>query len=155
MDFRVDQSRGLHFIYVLPYSDRHLLVESTMISTHIEDKDWYRSAITGWLAERNMQVQSKVREEFGVISMATVAPHNSEINHIGTAGGAVRLSSGYAFSTIQTQMSALAKSITVGSPHLPKAFSKGLIFMDKVFNRALKAQARPWCEFIYGNSKSA
>lgn len=154
MDFRVDQSRGLHFIYVLPYSDRHLLVESTMISTHIEDKDWYRSAISGWLAERNMQVQSKVREEFGVISMAAVAPHNSEINHIGTAGGAVRLSSGYAFSTIQTQMSALAKSITVGSPHLPKAFSKGLIFMDKVFNRALKAQPDQGVSFFMATARA-
>lgn len=140
MDFRVDQSHGLHFIYVLPYSDRHLLVESTMISTQLEDKDWYRNAISQWLAERNIQIQSKLREEYGVIPMAPVQPQNTEIASIGAAGGAVRLSSGYGFSTIQTQMAALGESIAAGEYRVPTPFSKRLIFMDKVFNRALNAQ---------------
>lgn len=140
MDFRVDQSRGLHFIYVLPYSDRHLLVESTMISNQLEDKDWYRNAISQWLADRNIQIQSQLREEYGVIPMAAVQPQNSQVVNIGAAGGSVRLSSGYAFSTIQTQMATLAEAISAGKCEVPAPFSGRLIFMDKVFNRALSAQ---------------
>jgi len=141
MDFRVDQSRGLHFIYVLPYSDRHLLIESTMISTQLEDKDWYRNAIKQWLTDRQLEIESELSEEYGVIPMAAVQPHNAKVNNIGAAGGAVRLSSGYAFSTIQTQMTLLAASITEGQRTVAKPFSKRLIWLDKVFNRALSAQA--------------
>ena len=140
MDFRVDQSRGLHFIYVLPYSDRHLLIESTMISAQLEDKDWYRDAIKKWLTDRKLEVESQLSEEYGVIPMDTVEPQNSKVNNIGAAGGAVRLSSGYAFSTIQAQMSLLAASITQGDREVERPFSKGLMFLDKVFNRALSAQ---------------
>ena len=140
MDFRVDQSRGLHFIYVLPYSDRHLLIESTMISNQLEDKDWYRSAIKRWLSEHGLEVESQLSEEYGVIPMAKVQPQNPDVNNIGAAGGAVRLSSGYAFSTIQAQMTMLAASIAAGTRTPTKPFSKVLIFLDNVFNRALNDQ---------------
>ncbi|MEC7278744.1 MAG: lycopene cyclase family protein, partial [Candidatus Thermoplasmatota archaeon] len=33
MDFRVDQSHGMHFIYLLPFSKTRALVESTIFST--------------------------------------------------------------------------------------------------------------------------
>ena len=35
MDFRVDQSHGMHFMYVLPFSPTRALLESTMFSTQI------------------------------------------------------------------------------------------------------------------------
>jgi lycopene beta-cyclase len=140
MDFRVDQSRGLHFIYVLPYSDRHLLVESTMISNQLEAKDWYRNAISQWLADRNIQMQSQLREEYGVIPMAALQPQNTQVLTVGAAGGSVRLSSGYAFSTIQAQMATLAEAISAGEREVPAPFSRRLIFMDRVFNRALSTQ---------------
>ena len=142
MDFRVDQSRGLHFIYVLPFSDSHLLVESTMISTQLEDKDWYRNAISQWLDDQNIQVQSKLREEYGVIPMTAVPSQQDGVARIGAASGAVRLSSGYAFSSIQAQMAILSKSIAAGDRQVPRPFSRSLIFMDKVFNRVLKTQPR-------------
>lgn len=142
MDFRVDQSRGLHFIYVLPFSDSHLLVESTMISTQLEDKDWYRNAIRQWLNDQNIQVQSKLREEYGVIPMTAVPSQQDGVARIGAASGAVRLSSGYAFSSIQAQMATLSSSIAAGDRQVPRPFSRALIFMDKVFNRVLKTQPR-------------
>ena len=52
----------------------------------------------------------------------------------------MRLSSGYAFSTIQAQMTMLAASIAAGSRIPIKPFSKVLIFLDNVFNRALNDQ---------------
>lgn len=154
MDFRVDQSRGLHFIYVLPYSDRHLLVESTMISNQLEDKNWYRNAISQWLADRNIQIQSQLREECGVIPMSAAQPKNAQTANMGAAGGSVRLSSGYAFSTIQTQMAALAEAISTGERKVPEPFSKRLIFMDKVFNRALSAQSDHGAKLFMATGKT-
>ena len=41
MDFRVDQSKGMHFIYLLPYSATEALVESTLFSTELVDEEFY------------------------------------------------------------------------------------------------------------------
>ncbi len=140
MDFRVDQSRGLHFIYALPYSNHHMLVESTMISLRQEEKDWYRSAIQQWLEQRNIKISSVLREECGVIPMTPVGERGADRSAIGAASGAVRLSSGYGFSSIQSQMTELARSISADEYIVPEPFSKRITFMDKVFNRALMAE---------------
>lgn len=140
MDFRVDQSRGLHFVYVLPFSDRHLLIESTMISSKLEDKDWYCQAMTQWLETQNIAIEETLREETGVIPMDTVAPIDSNIACIGAASGAVRLSSGYAFSGIQTQIAKLAQGISAGDYRVPAPISPGLVRMDRIFNGVLMAQ---------------
>ncbi len=48
MDFRCDQSRGIHFIY-LPFSKRKALVESTMFSKTVENKEFYSDEISKYL----------------------------------------------------------------------------------------------------------
>lgn len=140
MDFRVDQSRGLHFIYVLPFSDDRLLIESTMISKTLEDNDWYLGAIHQWLAEQNVEILEVIGEERGVIPMDKVQPIASDLASIGAASGAVRLSSGYAFTNIQAQISALAAGIRAGQYAVPAAISPSLIRMDKIFNAVLLAE---------------
>ena len=45
MDFRCDQSRGIHFIYLLPYSPAEALVRSTMLSTKRQSDEFYAEAI--------------------------------------------------------------------------------------------------------------
>jgi lycopene beta-cyclase len=140
MDFRVDQSRGLHFIYMLPFSDRRLLIESTMISSHLEDKEWYRQAIKQWLQDRDIEIEEKLREEAGIIPMQTVIPIDNDIASIGAASGAIRLSSGYAFTGIQTQIDQLAQRISLGNYTVPTPISPTLIRMDKIYNRVLMAQ---------------
>jgi lycopene beta-cyclase len=140
MDFRVDQSRGLHFIYMLPFSDRRLLIESTMISNNLEDKVWYRQAIERWLREQNIEIEQNLREETGVIPMHAVTPLDKNIAGIGAASGAVRLSSGYAFTGIQAQIVKLAQCISAGQYSVPKPISSTLTRMDKIFNRVLLSQ---------------
>ncbi|MDG1199172.1 MAG: FAD-dependent oxidoreductase [Porticoccaceae bacterium] len=140
MDFRVDQSRGLHFIYVLPFSDRQLLIESTMISTQLEDKDWYRQAMVAWLESQDIEIEQTLREETGVIPMDTITPADSQIACIGAASGAVRLSSGYAFSGIQAQIAKLAQGISAGDYSVPPPISPGLVRMDRIFNAVLMAR---------------
>ena len=51
MDFRCNQSRGLHFIYVIPFSKKKALIESTLFSKNVEDRKFYLSAINSYLKE--------------------------------------------------------------------------------------------------------
>ncbi len=154
MDFRVDQSRGLHFIYVLPFTDRRLLIESTMISEKLEDKDWYRRAIMQWLQEQNIQIEENLGEEAGVIPMQRVIPLDPNIASIGAASGAVRMSSGYAFSGIQAQISKLAQNIHTGEYSVPVPISPALMRMDKIFNGVLMAQPELGVEMMMGTAKA-
>ncbi|MDG0969842.1 MAG: lycopene cyclase family protein [Porticoccaceae bacterium] len=142
MDFRVDQSRGLHFIYALPFSNHNLFVESTMISRQLEDKDWYRQAISEWLCNQGIEVEELIREEIGVIPMEDVTKASSNESKIGAASGAVRLSSGYAFSAIQIQMATLAKGISKGNFVIPQTTSGFLNTMDNIFNSVLLSESR-------------
>jgi lycopene beta-cyclase len=140
MDFRVDQSRGLHFIYALPYSDREILIESTMISTSLEPEDWYRQAIDQWLDQHGIEIETIVRQESGIIAMHSSLPIDSNLACIGAASGAVRQSSGYAFTNIQSQISQLVAGIEKGEFEVPKPLSSLLNYMDKIFNGVLVAQ---------------
>ncbi len=137
MDFRVDQTRGLHFIYVLPFSSTHLLVESTMISQSLEPQSWYRNAIDRWLNERQIIVKSYLSEEVGVIPMDEVISRDKKIPTIGAASGALRRSSGYGFSYIQKQASCLAQQINQENYNVPEAISERIVLMDMIFNRVV------------------
>ncbi len=137
MDFRVDQSRGLHFIYVLPFSSTHVLVESTMISQSVEPRNWYRNAIERWLNEREIMVESYLSEEVGVIPMDEVIPCDKNIPTIGAASGALRRSSGYGFSYINQQASKLAQQIKHNDYNVPNPISKPIVLMDSLFNRVM------------------
>ena len=140
MDFRVDQSRGLHFIYALPYSDHQMLVESTLISATVEPQDWYRNAIEQWLQEHSIEVAEIINEEMGVIPMdSLITDPTAEplAAPIGAASGAVRRSSGYAFQHIQQQTMQLAAGIAQGNMAVPTPIPSRLTVMDKIFNGVL------------------
>ena len=148
MDFRVDQSRGLHFVYALPFSDHHLLVESTVISNTLEPSEWYRTAIETWLSDNNIDVKEIISEEMGVIPMDTLVTEQSateakfcgQVSPIGAASGAVRRSSGYAFQHIQQQTTELAEGIAHGRMAVPTPISSRLTMMDTVFNGVLNSR---------------
>lgn len=148
MDFRVDQSRGLHFIYALPFSDDCLFVESTMISTSLEPIDWYKTAIDQWLKDHSIEIASITREEHGIIPMHETIAEDNALSRIGAASGAVRLSSGYAFTHIQRQITLLAEGIEKGEFHVPQVISGTIDQLDKIFNRVLVAKQKLGVELM-------
>ncbi|MFL2530709.1 MAG: lycopene cyclase family protein [Porticoccaceae bacterium] len=139
MDFRVDQSKGLHFIYALPFSERTLLIESTMISATLEPKEWYKQGIYQWLDDQSIEIEEITREEYGVIPMHETTPEDTKLMRIGSASGAVRLSSGYAFTNIQAQISQLAANIERGEFSVPQVISSNINQLDKIYNSVLIA----------------
>ena len=125
MDFRTDQSQGMHFIYLLPFSEREALVESTLFSPARCADEFYRKAIDTYLRDivgvRRYQV---TREEKGGIPLGMLPRRDPAIVGLGSNGGAIRPSSGYAFVFIQKQIQALIASlrqgkVTVTVPHRP------------------------------------
>ena len=137
MDFDVDQYNGLHFIYALPFSERRLFVESTVISKELNQIEWYENQIKLWMNNKNLDYLKKISSEKGVIPQGKIEYKNQSIHHIGARGGAVRLSSGYAFHNIQSQVGELANNIRNDCYDVPVAMNKFVTFMDEIFNKVL------------------
>lgn len=124
MDFRVDQSHGMHFIYLLPFSPTEALVESTLFTPQTLAEDVYLAAIHDYLTDHcGLDEFETLRRERGVIPLGRLDRHDPAIPGIGGNGGAIRPSSGYAFIFIQRQIDrAIAAAQATGrlavvSPH--------------------------------------
>jgi len=105
MDFRIDQNNEHRFCYVLPLSDRKALVEVAIFSNSHLTNDGYDEIIEDYIKEYVSKSQYLILEkEYGIIPMTNYPfwNHNKgKLFHIGTAGGAVKPSSGFAFKRIQ------------------------------------------------------
>ena len=115
MDFRVDQSRGMHFIYLLPFSSTEALVESTLFSPERLEEGFYLDAIKGYLgAHHGLHSFETLRRERGVIPLGRLPQRDPKIAGIGGNAGAIRPSSGYAFVFIQKQIDRAIKEVRQG-----------------------------------------
>ena len=142
MDFRCDQSRGVHFIYYLPFTQRRALVESTLFSPSLVSEDFYDKAIKHYLANHLGCTDYTIeRRERGVIPMASLQQHDSDLTGIGANGGAIRPSSGYAFSFIQKQIDQISSNAKPGKPlRVKKPHSRFELLMDQIFLRVIGRQ---------------
>jgi lycopene beta-cyclase len=105
MDFRVSQTNGTTFMYVLPTSTTEALIEYTLFTPMVLEKETYDTALKKYIKEElKIENYSISHEEFGVIPMSLAKfkknPGKNIIN-IGTAGGFTKASSGYTFQFIQ------------------------------------------------------
>lgn len=108
MDFRTEQEGQTRFFYVLPLSENKALVEFTIFSSTLLNKNAYEKTIKEYL-NRQLNIQSYTieEEEYGIIPM-TDAPFpkhsSSHIIPIGIRGNAAKPTTGYAFIRIQEQV---------------------------------------------------
>lgn len=120
MDFRIDQKGEARFLYVLPESSNKALVEVAIFSNNILNQSDYDQILTDYIDKYIKPDDYSIEEEeFGIIPMTTYPfhKHNSKlITNIGTAGGIVKSSSGYAFRRIQQHSDQLVKCIISGRP---------------------------------------
>ncbi len=142
MDFRCDQTRGMHFIYCLPFSDQEALIESTLFSPELAPADFCHAAIISYLKRICHLSSFEIsRRESGVIPLGVLGRHDPGLVGIGANGGAIRPSSGYAFSFIQKQIdhavshAVACKPLAVRVPH--SAFE---LWMDRIFLAVLRRQ---------------
>ncbi len=153
MDFSVssaaDSEAGrVHFIYVLPLSDRRALIEDTWfvsVSDACNDVD-YQSQIKHYLKRRyGLENYRVVHREEGALPMdPALRPSalTSRIVKIGAGGGMARASSGYAFFETQRACDAIADKLmaqfpVLGEFSLPRWRGDISYWMDAVFLRVL------------------
>jgi lycopene beta-cyclase len=130
----------MHFIYCLPFSARNALVESTLFSPELAPEPFYDAAIRRYLKEIvEIDDYRITRHEKGVIPMATLSQRDPNLTGIGANGGAIRPSSGYAFSFIQKQIDQIINSAKPGQPLTVKTpHSRFELFMDVIFLRVIR-----------------
>lgn len=126
MDFRVSQSSGTAFYYVMPFSSNRALVEYTLFSEALEPEENYVTAlkeyISATLGVKEFTIES---EEFGVIPMTNrkFPERTNNILYIGTAGGNTKPSSGYTFQFIQKHSTRIINALlTKNNPFGSRAF---------------------------------
>jgi lycopene beta-cyclase len=140
MDFRIDQSNGTAFCYVLPFSSRKALVEYTLFSTELLEQKQYENSLQKYIKEHlKLPSFQAIEKEFGVIPMTNYKfpPRQNNIINIGTAGGQTKGSSGYTFNFIQKHSKAIVDSlVNNGKPFIsssPVRFN----FYDSVLLKVL------------------
>lgn len=144
MDFRVSQSDGACFVYVLPLDERHALVEYTLFSGALLEPSAYDDGLLQYMQSNWPGVGFSVEEtEFGVIPMTTrgFPWFDNGMFQIGTAGGQTKASSGYTFQFIQKQSAAITTAIQKGTlrPESPLGKpSSRFRFYDKVLLTVLE-----------------
>lgn len=114
MDFRVPQSRGTTFAYVLPFSETKAMVEFTLFTKAVLTGEEYSKALRNYMDEvLKIEEYKIIEEEFGVILMTTRKFDFWSGNsfNIGVAGGQTKASSGYTFQFIQKQSEAITKCL--------------------------------------------
>ena len=145
MDFRVSQERGLHFMYVLPFSPTEALVENTYIQLWDSEEvgaEQHRHEIGAYLGEHYIQANfTTEREETGAIPMTTqpFPRRDGRAFFIGTPGGCSKPSSGYTFTRIQSQCRQIADAVLAGTleTYSGTPGSARFRFFDTVFLQAL------------------
>ncbi|MBN1440448.1 MAG: hypothetical protein JW929_13650 [Anaerolineales bacterium] len=125
-DFRTPQDGAMRFFYVLPGSARRALVEYTLFSPSVLAEADYQAAIRTYLREvLGVDRYEVVATEFGVIPMTDYRFPRRLGRHvlaIGTRGGRVKPSTGFAFRRIQADTANIVRSLERhGDPfHIPR-----------------------------------
>lgn len=135
------------FNYVLPHSDRHALVEVTVLASKPWSSESLMPELHRLLAQRGWLGAEVLRTEYGQLPMGLPeAPEDSakqsragkQLLIAGTRGGALRPSSGYGFQRIQRWAQACAKQYVVSTTLSPASKGYWLPHMDKLFLAVLK-----------------
>jgi len=146
MDFQCAGPEGIRFVYVLPIDAHTALVEDTWLVPSGKAPEFADGKILSYATEHLGKAHWQVRHrEEGNLPMGSSKPAFTASKRIiawGTAAGAVRSSSGYAFSRIQAASEQMAAAWQrTGRPD-PAAVhgSRLLDWMDRVFLRAMTDQ---------------
>lgn len=115
MDFRTAQPGHTRFFYVLPFSETEALVEFTLFSDSLIEKEIYRNELKDYIAEKlGLSGYEITEEEYGVIPMTDLLPDphpSAHVFRLGTVAGAAKASTGYAFLNIQQQAAHYSRAI--------------------------------------------
>jgi lycopene beta-cyclase len=143
MDFRTPQPAcGMSFGYVLPHDATTALVEYTEFSRRRLDEAGYEERLGDYVRRRVGGVPVEVVDiEDGAIPMTDAGyarRAGRRVVRLGSAGGATRGSTGYAFAAMLRQARWVAAALRDGrDPMPPRAYPRRHRWMDAVLLRAI------------------
>lgn len=96
MDATVEQIDGYRFMYLLPFSDREMLVEDTYFSDspHLSEKE-ITGRIDAYIQDKGWDAYTIVRREKGVLPMMMATDRNDDSAKIGLGGGFAVAATGF------------------------------------------------------------
>ena len=132
MDFRVSQENATQFVYILPYDKQTGLIELTRFGKEILDENEAASLLNEYINKHYGEYEI-IDKERGVIPMSSLLPSKDKIKNcinIGTRGGSVKPSTGYAFKNMYEH----AKLICSGGRIKPKKIKahRRFLFYDQL-----------------------
>ncbi len=154
MDFQSANSDGIRFFYVLPLDQKTALVEDTWVAPRGNDPRFSDEEILTYAHTHLASVPWQIRHrEDGNLPMGFRPSAVNRKNRIipwGTAGGAVRASSGYAFSRIQRASETMTHYWSQHRRPDPAVAheSQLLAWMDRVFLRVMERHPERVPEFF-------
>jgi lycopene beta-cyclase len=146
-DFRTSQNGKMRFFYVLPHSSTQALIEYTLFSRDLLPPHEYEAALAQYIQEiLGIHDYQVLEVEKGIIPMTDypfprqLSPH---VLAIGTRGGRVKASTGYAFTRIHKDSSGISHSLQqYGDPfHLPTA-ARRYAWFDAIMLKVIEANGR-------------
>lgn len=144
-DFRTPQDGRMRFLYILPHDARRALVEYTLFSADLLTDAEYRQGLKNYL-EGTLGIRSYrvIEEENGVIPM-TDQPFPRRLGQrvmaIGTKGGRVKPSSGYAFLRMAADAERIVQSLArTGSPFSIPQDARRYRFYDRIMLQLMYRQ---------------
>ena len=148
MDFQSAEPEGVRFFYVLPLDAHTALVEDTWLVPSHKTPAFSDDAIVSYASKNLAQTHWQIRHQeegnlpMGFSPSASSAVEKKRIIPWGTTAGAVRASSGYAFSRIQAASERMASAWQrTGCPDRAAVHGWALLdWMDRVFLRAMTDQ---------------
>ena len=161
MDFQSAGPEGIRFFYVLPLDAHTALVENTWLVPSNKSPTFSDDEILSYASENLAKTHWQIRHrEDGNLPMGLSTSAFSEPSEVkknqriipwGTAAGAVRASSGYAFSRIQTASECMAAAWQrTGRPDPAAVHGSPLLdWMDRIFLRAMTSQPERVPEFFF------
>ena len=160
MDFPKQQSCGLNFMYLLPFSERRALIEPTffLAGNQVPAREIYLNLVKDYLAKKYACYQFEIeKEEFGILPMQVEKKSiemNSFVTSIGTAAGLLRPSSGYAFYAIQRYINQLIQIEKIKKNKKSKKIKKlpyrqFTLLMDRIFILSCNAYPQAAAKMFY------
>lgn len=133
MDFSVAQKGNTRFMYVLPRSETEALIEYTLFSHSLLEKQEYELEIKNYIQNLGIHDYEIVEKEQGSIPM-TCFPfwkrNTKRVLNIGTAGGWTKASTGYTFKKSDKNSSRLVSFLETQNNN-PSALPKIKSFYKK------------------------
>jgi lycopene beta-cyclase len=136
MDFTIKQNSNTRFMYILPFSKKEALIEFTLFSKDLLDKQGYEKPLTNYLKELGITNYNITNKESGKIPMTGFPFHkqnSKNIIYIGSAGGWSKPSTGYTFKNIERKSKLLLKFLKNEDDFIKFSKTTRFWFYDLIF----------------------